>query len=257
MITMTRARTMALAGLLLAACVPSAVPAQDLFSTLSSAHFDVHYQRGVTPEEARKVMEYLQSQYKSLETDLGLQLKTKLDVRIYESVGKFLSETTLKRPWRGALYQRGVLHLQPVSALLQRKMFDKSIGYEMAIAFLEESGQKGCPRWLLESFASYYSGETAGMTPPLGARLTAFSDLNQDIQEYPNPPQRDDVHYILASTMTFLVQSYGEKKAFRVYREFDGATGVDRVFKKVFGDEYSTIEKGWAKYIASRTASFK
>lgn len=256
MITMTRARNAAFA-FLLAALSPAAVPAQDLFSTLSSTHFDVRYQRGVSLEEARKVMEYLQSQYKSLQADLGLEPKSKLDVRIYESVGKFLSETTLKRPWRGAFYQRGVLHLQPVPALTQRKIFDKSIGYEMAIAFLEESGKKGCPRWLVESFASYYSGETAGMTPPLGARLTAFSDLNQDIQEYPNPPQRDDVHYILASTMTFLVQTYGEKRAFRVYREFNGATSVDRVFKKDFGDEYSSIEKRWAKYIASRTASFK
>ena len=97
----------------------------------------------------------------------------------------------------------------------------------------------------------------AGMTPPLGARLTAFSDLNQDIQEYSAPPQREDVHYILSSTMTYFVQKYGEKRAFRLFREFDGQTSVERVFKKVFEDEYLTIEKGWAKYIASRTASFK
>jgi hypothetical protein len=131
------------------------------------------------------------------------------------------------------------------------------MAYEMALAFLEQSAQKGCPRWLEEAFASYYSGETAGMTPPLGARLTAFSDLNQDIQEHANPPQRDDVHYILTSTMTYFVQKYGEKRAFRLYREFDGTTTVDRVFKKVFEDEYPAVEKGWAKYIASRTASFK
>jgi hypothetical protein len=186
-----------------------------------------------------------------------MEPKARIDVRIYESVGKFLEETTLKRPWRTAYYQRGTLHLQPVSALKQRKLFEKSIAYEIALAFLEGSGQKGCPRWLVESFASYYSGETAGMTPPLGARLTSFSDLNQDIQEYPNPPQREDVHYILSSTMTYFVQKYGEKRAFRLFHEFDGTTPVDRVLKKAFGDEYSTIEKGWAKYIASRTASFK
>ncbi|HUI10668.1 MAG TPA: hypothetical protein VL221_10095 [Bacteroidota bacterium] len=236
---------------------PRALEAQDAFGSLSSAHFDVRYQRGVPQEDARIVLEILQEQYKSLAADLGLEPSARTEVHIYESVGKFLEETPLKRPWRVAYYQRGILHVQPLSAVTQRKAFEHAVGYEMALAFLDASMLKGCPRWLAESFASYYSGETAGMTPPLGERLTAFSDLNQDIQEFPNPPQRDDVHYILSSTMAYFVQKYGEKRAFRLYREFDGATSVERVFKKVFEDEYPAIEKGWAKYIASRTASFK
>ncbi len=257
MTMVTHARNAGIALLLAASLAPRNVFGQDAFGTLSSAHFDVKYQRGVQQEDARRVMDYLQAEYKSLAADLGMEPKAKIDVRIYESVGKYLEETSLKRPWRTAYYVRGTLHLQPVSAVTQRKVLEKAIAYELAIAFLEGSAQKGSPRWLVESFASYYSGETAGMTPPLGERLTAFSDLNQDIQEYPNPPQRDDVHYILSSTMTYFVQKYGEKRAFRLFREFDGATGVDRVFKKVFEDEYSTVEKGWAKYIAQRTASFK
>lgn len=227
------------------------------FGTLSSSHFDVRFQRGVSQEDARKVMDFLQAEYTALARDLGLDMKGKLDVRVYESVGKYVSETGLSRPWRAAIFSKGVLHLQPVAALLARKLFEKAITYELAMAFLEQPGRKGCPRWLMESFATYYSGETAGMTAPIGARLSAFSDLNQDIQEYPNPPQRDDVHYILASTMTFFVEKYGENRAFRLFREFNGLTPVDKVFRKVFNSEYTSIEKGWAKYIASRTSSFK
>ncbi len=257
MTMLTRVRHAGIALLVSTSLAPRMLSAQDTFGTLSSAHLDVRYQRGVPQEDARRVMDYLQTEYKSLAADLGMEPKTRLDVRIYESVGKYLQETALSRPWRTALYLRGTLHLQPVSAVGSIKEFQKAMAYEMALAFLEQSAQKGCPRWLEEAFASYYSGETAGMTPPLGARLTAFSDLNQDIQEYANPPQRDDVHYILTSTMTYFVQKYGEKRAFRLYREFDGTTTVDRVFKKVFEDEYPAVEKGWAKYIASRTASFK
>ena len=249
MTMLTRVRHAGIALLVSTSLAPRMLSAQDTFGTLSSAHLDVKYQRGVPQEDARRVMDYLQTEYKSLAADLGMEPKARLDVRIYESVGKYLQET--------ALYLRGTLHLQPVSAVGSIKTFEKSMAYEMALAFLEQSAQKGCPRWLEEAFASYYSGETAGMTPPLGARLTAFSDLNQDIQEHANPPQRDDVHYILTSTMTYFVQKYGEKRAFRLYREFDGTTTVDRVFKKVFEDEYPAVEKGWAKYIASRTASFK
>jgi hypothetical protein len=256
MTMLTRARIAGAATLIVTSLAPRPLPAQEAFGTLTSAHFDVNYQRGVPQEHARRVMDYCQTEYRSLSADLGIEPKAKIDVRIYESVGKYLEETALKRPWRLTFYQRGTLHVQPLSAMT-KKAFEKSIAYELALAFLEESGQKGCPRWLIESFASYYSGETAGMTPPLGARLTAFSDLNQDIQDHPSPPARDDVHYLLSSTMTYFVQKYGEKRAFRLFREFDGATAVDRVFKKVFDDEYSAVEKGWAKYIASRTASFK
>ena len=241
----------------LCALLAGGARAQDVFGTLSGAHFDVRYQRGVDVEDARKVLDFLQAEYNALSGDLGLDLRTKLEVRMYESVGKFLSESTHQRPWRGAFYSHGILYLQPVSALVTRNILEKSITYELALAILEQSVQKGCPRWLAESFAAYYSAETAGMTPPLGARLSAFSDLNQDIQQYPNPPQRDDVHFILGATMTFFVQKYGEKKAFHVFRNFDGMTGIDVVFKRVYNQDYTAIEKEWAKYIASRTASFK
>jgi len=253
----SRGRLGALAIFLTLVAQPVCTPAQDLYGTISGTHFVVKYMRGQPPEEARKVLDFLQTEYKSLNADLGLELKSKVEVRIYESVGKFLSETGLRRPWRAAYYQRNILHVQPVSALEHRRIFEKVLTYELALLVLEQAGQKGCPRWLMESFASYYSNETAGLTPPLGARMTAFSDLNQDIQQYPNPPQREDVHYILASTMTFFVEKYGEAKAFRVFRSFDGMTAVDQVFKKVFGDDYSNIEKSWAKYIEARTATFK
>jgi hypothetical protein len=153
MIMPTRARYAGMALVVLASLAPRVLFAQDTFGTLSSTHFDVKYQRGVPQEDARKVMDYLQTEYKSLSADLGMEPKTRIDVRIYESVGKFLEETTLKRPWRTALYQRGTLHLQPVSAMTQRKLFEKAIAYELALVFLEGSGQKGCPRWLIESFA--------------------------------------------------------------------------------------------------------
>jgi len=257
MIAMIRARSTALAVALLTVSALFAARAQETYGTLSSAHFEVKHQRAIPQEDAKKVMDFLQTEYKSIGADLGLEPKSKVEVRIYESVGKFLSETGLKRPWRGALYQRGMLHLQPVSALVTRKIFEKSVSYELVLAFLDETAQKGCPRWLTEAFAVYYCGEMSGMTPPVGARLAAFADLNQDIQEYQNPPQRDDVHYILGSTMTFFVQKYGERKAFRVFKEFDGVTTVDRVFKKVFEEDYSTIEKAWAQYISSRTSSFR
>ncbi len=248
-------------GLLGAMCVlvalRGAVQAQEAFSTVSTVHMDVQYQRGISGEDAKKVADFLQDEYKFISDQLGLDLKKKLEVRIYDSIGKYLSKTNQRRPWRGAIYWRGALHMQPVEALLTRKIFEQSLLYELALAVLEQTSGKGCPRWLQESYAVYHSGEMANLTPPIGTRLAAFSDLDQDIQQYPNPPQREDVHYILGMTMKFLVEQHGESKAFGVFKVFNGLTPTEVVFKKQFKQEFRTTERTWANFIDSQTEAFK
>ena len=83
MTMLTRACTAALAVLL---CAGSRTAfAQDAFGSLSSAHFDVKYQRGVPQEDARRVMDFCQSEYRSLAGDLGLEPKSRIEVQVYES----------------------------------------------------------------------------------------------------------------------------------------------------------------------------
>ena len=57
MTMLTRARHTGIALLLAASLVPRVLFAQDTFGTLSSAHFEVTYQRGVPLEAARRVMD--------------------------------------------------------------------------------------------------------------------------------------------------------------------------------------------------------
>jgi len=237
--------------------VPRMVHAQGSFSSVTTVHMNVEYQPGVSEADARKVAEYLQNDYNYLSDKLGLDFKKRLDVRIYDSVGKFLTATNQKRPWRGALYARGVLHLQPVQALSQRGIFEQALSYELAVAVLDQTSGKGCPRWLRESFAVYHSGEMAKLTIPIGAKLSYFSDLDQDVQQYSDPPQRDDVHYVLGQTMKFFVEKFGEDKAFKIYKSFNGMTPIEEIFKKAFKQEFRTIERTWSNFIAAQTDTFK
>jgi hypothetical protein len=257
MMTYYRRWTCALLVLASLTLRPAALPAQEAFGTIRSANFDVHYANGIPEAEAQKVSDYLQGQYQSINVQLGLELSKKVDVRIYDSVGRFLAEAGLKKPWRGAYYARGILHVQPVQALTQRKIFENTLSYECARVTLEPVGEKGCPLWLRESYAAYRAGSFRTMTAPLGAKLSSFSDLNQDINHYTDPPQRDDVQYMLGQTMNFLVQKYGEKKAMSVFRDFDGMKSVDTVFRRVFGEDFAAIEKSWAKHLERHTTPFK
>jgi len=230
---------------------------QEAFSTISTVHIGVHYQRGVTEENAKKTADFLQTEYKFISDQVGVDLKKKLDVRIYETVGKYLAKTNQRKPLRGAIYWRGALHMQPVDALVIRNIFEESLSYELALAILSQTSGKGCPRWLQEAYAVYHSGEMANYTPPIGTKLAAFSDLDQDIQQYPNPPQRNDVHFILGASMKFFVEQYGEAKAFGVFKVFNGMTSLEEVFKKHFKQEFRTIERTWSNFIASQTEAVR
>ncbi len=231
--------------------------AQSGFNSMKTVHIDVRYQRDVSEEDASVTVEYLQNDYSYLSDKLGLDFKKRLEVRIYDTVGKYLRETKQNRPRRGAIYRRGVIHMQPVQALVTRKIFEQTLSYELASALLDLTARKGCPRWLRESFTVYHSGEMAKLSVPIGAKLGYFSDLDQDIQQYPQPPQRDDVHYVLGLTMKYFIEQYGEDKAFSVYKAFNGITPINSVFKKVFKKNFETIERTWANYIAAETEKFK
>jgi hypothetical protein len=235
----------------------SPAQAQEPFSTVATVHIEVNYQRGVSEDAAKRVADYLQKEYAFISDQLGLDLKKRLEVRIYDTVGKYLSKTNQRKPWRGAIFYRGVLHMQPVDALDARRIFEQALTYELSLAVLDQTSGRGCPRWLQEAYAVYHSGEMASLTPPIGSRLSAFSDLDQDLQQYPMPPQREDVHFILGTTMKFFIDQYGEEKAFGVFKVFNGMTPLESVFKKQFKQEFRTIERTWTNFIAAQTESFK
>lgn len=227
------------------------VRAQDTFSSISSVYFAMKYQGGVQEEDVRSVLDYLQGERATIIREVGLDSAKKIEVRIYNSVGRFLAGAGVKQPWRGAYYLKDVLHVQPVQALEQRGILEPAISYELAMAYLDAARRKGCPQWLQEAYAVYFSGEMKTLSKPLGVNLSSFSDLNQDIQQYPNPPQRADVHFVLGQTMKFFIDKYGEPKAYGLFRAFDGMSSVETVFKRVFGEEYHIIERAWAGSVNS------
>jgi len=233
------------------------VNAQPGFTAMSTVRFDVKYQRGIAEEDAKRVADYLQSDYEYLSAKLGLDLNGRLEVRIYDAQGKYLDATGQKKPWRLAMFHRGMLHVQPVEVLFKEHSFEKSLSYELALAILDQAGGKGCPNWLREAYAVYHSGMMSDLTPPVGARVNSFGDLDEELQQNQYPPRRLDVLYLLGQTMKYFMEQYGEEKALGVFKAFTGTESSEKVFAKQFGVEMSDAEKAWAEYIRSHSQPFK
>lgn len=225
--------------------------------SITAVHFKVEYERRVSEEDARATADYLERDYSYLSDHLGLDLRNQVLVRIYDSPGKYLSQTRQRKDWRKAIYVGGVLHVQPVDLLLRQRVFEQTLSFELAGIFLEQTATKGCPRWLRESFAVYHAGLTSTLSPPVGVRMKSFSDLEQDLQEYTEPPRRNDVLFLLGHTMIHFVEKYGEQKALSLFGAFDGLTPLEDVLKNTFGQEFAQIERTWANSIVAVAEPFK
>jgi hypothetical protein len=224
--------------------------AQPGFKSLSTVRIEVKYQRGITAAQAQKVADYLQSEYDYLSARIGVDIDRRLETRVYDASGKYLDATRQNKAWRPALFRGGILHVQPVSVLEERSSFETGLSYELVCALMEKAVARGCPRWLAESFAVYHSGIMTTLSPPVGKKVAAFGDLDQEMQDNPVPPRRDDVLYLLGQTMRFFVDRYGEEKAMSLFSGFDGEKGVDTVFRERLGESLADAEKAWAEEIA-------
>jgi len=227
--------------------------AQEEMKTLRTVHLNVAFQAGVTQDDARRVADYLETDYDYLNRKLQIDLGKRLDVHLYDTEGKFLKGTQQSRASRGAMFFRGGLHIEPVKVLDNAKNLEQSLSFELSFLMLDSASAKGCPRWLREAFAVYHSGEMTELSPPSSTKLHYFSDLDEDIQQTPYPPQRDDVHYMLGMTMRFFVERFGEEKAFGVFKTFTGSQSTEDVFKNAFGAPFEEIEKAWSDYMSAST----
>jgi len=224
------------------------VQAQENMFSLNTVHFAVRHQEGVTADDARRVADYLESDYEYLSRKLSIVLQQPVVVMLHGSKGKFLDGTRQARSSRRVIFTHGVLHVGPVKMLDRDKTLERSLSFELAFLMLDSA--KGCPRWLREALAVYHSGVMTDLTSPSGMAPKYFSDMDQDIQQYPNPPQRDNVHYWLGMTWRFFLERYGDEKAFSVFRNFDGIRSTGDIFKNVFGEEFDKIERSWAAFLS-------
>jgi len=222
------------------------------FSTLKGVHFEIKYQGGIGEQDARAVSKYLENDLEYLKSTLGLELARTIEVKMFSVDGQFLSSSGQTRPWKAAVFRRNTIAIQPLKELQQRDQLEKSLAYELSLAILASAEKGGCPQWLRESFAAYHSGVAADVDVPVGMRMTTFADVNQDIQKYGHSPRRNDIMWVLAQTMQYLIETFSEEKSMWVFIKFDGTKSVETIFKDHFGRELKEVETEWSSRLNER-----
>jgi hypothetical protein len=225
--------------------------AQENPRRIQTVHVNLSYAEGLSGEDARHVADYLQSDYEYLSQKLGMIVAPPIEVVLYDSRPVFLAATRQPRISKGVVFSRNVLHVELGTLLGKEDLLEQSLSFELAMLMLDSAGARGCPRWLRESFGVYHSGEMTVLSAPQGPTPKYFSDLDQDIQQYPNPPQRDDLHYRLGMTMRFFMERFGEEKVYSLFRTFSGKESSEEVFKNTLGEDFEDIERAWAGFLAS------
>jgi hypothetical protein len=226
------------------------VPAQESFHSFRTSNFEIKYQPRISEKDARKVSDYLEQDYAYLSNVLRMNFGNLPEVRIYDSEQKFMRASNEKKGSRGARFRRAILHVKPVSEFGDGNKLAVALSMELPVIMLEQAIRLGCPQWLAQSFAVYHAGVMPDLSPPTGRKFRYFSDLDENIQEFPDPPQREDVEFVLGTTMKFFVETFGEEKSFRVFGKFDGATATEEIFRSYLGKEYDVTETAWAAYVS-------
>ena len=240
-------------GLISAVMAVVVIPAagQETFHSFRTPNFEVRYQPGIPEQDARKVAGYLEKDYTYLSSVLRMNIEKQTEVRIYDTELKFSKGTGDRKSERSASFRRGVLHLKPVAKLEAENRLAQALSMELPMALLEKAIMSGCPQWLAQSFAVYHAGVMPDLSPPVGTKLRYFSDLDQDIQEHPDPPKRQDVEFLLGTTMKFFIESFGEERTFQVFGKFNGTMPIEEVFRSWFGKEFEAIEEAWALHLTA------
>jgi len=248
---MTNRHRMCMVALLVASLLPvSAARGQEPFSEFQTPHLRVRHQPGITGEEARKVSDYLEEEHKYLQKILGMETAGRIEVRVYSTEQRFRAGTGLKHA-TDVVTLHSVLFVPPPGVLEQRGQFAQSLSLALSTAFLEPSLNNGAPLWLVHSFAVYQSGKIPDMRMPVGWPVQYFSDLDQEIRAYGDGGPDERLEYFLGMTMKYFVDSFGEEKAFGLFRRFDGRTPVEQVFSEALGKEYPEVERSWAASMAN------
>lgn len=218
----------------------------------TSRHFAIQYPSdsyGI--EEIERVKSELESAYRLLNAKYGLRVDGKVPVYLSGSEVSYIRKVFARERW-GAAYSHGTLYLRPLRYIRKNGGMTITARHALAHVMLQPAVAKGCPPWLVESFAVNFSGEFEILSKPLETSVKFFTDLNEALQTVGGSAELEVNYYMVGLAVRYFEERFGSRKVAELFNSFDGRLLDYQVMERVFGLPYIDLQYRWAKYVDSR-----
>jgi len=163
---------------------------EDSYREGETAHFDLKYYGGATPDLARGILRALEDDFRDLESQLDYTPPERIAVILYTE--QTFADITRAPGWVGALNDgrlripvQGLTHVTPELA--------RVLKHELTHSFVGQKSHNRAPTWLQEGIAQWMEGRRSssdagalinaaiqGMTPQLGSMGGSWMGLSGD-----------------------------------------------------------------------------
>ena len=209
--------------------------------THSTNFFRIRYEKSVSSKDAQAAGRTLESAYENIRKKLNIGLSRRVDVDVYSTVERLFADTHTKL-FNDGMFRNGKIYLR-VKRGAASEMQDVAARV-VSRAILDEN--KACPPWLAEAYSLYAGNNLKTFGQPSRSNLATFSDLAEDFSRTEQAQEQKEVYAELASTMTFLIDRYGEAKINGLFVRFQTGAPLEEIFETAFGEKIDVIQKAWA-----------
>lgn len=217
------------------------------YRTLSTASFQIMYERRIPVDDVRLLGKALESDYAIYRKKFNLSYRQKPKVYVLTSSQRLRNESQ-SLVYDDAAYSDGRLYVSLPQ--VKGKSMQGSIPRIVAHSLL--GGIPTCPPWLLETYAIHAGGDYKRFGKPVQATASTFADLSEDYARGANGSNARQVYALLATTAKFFVDRYGEEKFESVFVQFKRGVYLETAFETSFGEKIADIERAWAQFVLSQ-----
>lgn len=213
-----------------------------IFQTHLTEHFAIRYEKNTRSDIIAALAATLEKSYTTHRKKLGISFERKIPVHVFNTLGRFKTESRTKVFTDGAYRDGKIFIHNPLQ--LQRDGFLPDVAARtVARALIEEI--RFCPAWLAEAYGLYAGNAMTQFGQPARFNLASFEDLAEDFNRSERDKDLRELYAKLAATIHFLVTRYSERKIERIFIEFKGGVMLKEVFERAFNEELPAIERAW------------
>ena len=226
--------------------------AESEFRQQASNHFILHYEGSQSMDSLRSdILNTLETQYATLQNDLGVSIRNSISVSLYTDQGFF--DVTQAPAWTAAMND-GKIRI-PISGLTAvTPALNRVLKHELTHSFIAQITHGNVPTWLNEGIAQL---EEPASTSSVGVRLAAvyssgnqipLNQLERSFLSYSTPEAI--VAYAEALAATECIRSrYGMSDLTRILQRLGEGEPIESAMRSTIHSGYAQFETELADYL--------